>query len=112
MTEIFAVPLSPFGHFAHLYLPGYQPGKKARSSGVHHPLCGSQNAPIDIDQVVPLALALQNWSNPDKATELRGPMAWEWCRSCVGHAAAVAGLQRSVLHQVTAATYRPVGELT
>lgn len=97
MTEIFAVPLSPFGHFAHLYASGYQPGKKRRSSGMHHPLCGSQNAPITIDDVTPLSQALRTWPNPDVGTPLRGPVSWEWCRPCIGHAVALAGIQREVL---------------
>lgn len=106
MTEIFAVRPTPLGTTAHLYVPGYQPGKKARSSGDRSPLCGSQSLSVVRGDVVLLAEALQSWPNPDRVTELRGPVAWEWCKACIGHAVALAGQQRSVLHQVVTATLR------
>ncbi len=110
MTDIFAVRPGPLGATAHLYVPGYQPGRKRRRPGNRSPLCGSQNATVNPADAVPLGQALQNWRNPDQSTELRQPMEWEWCKACIGHAVALAGLQRSVLVQVAAATYRPFGE--
>lgn len=107
--EIFAARPSALGHTAHLHVPGYQPGKKTRPSADRSPLCGSSYS-VNPDDVVLLSLALQNWPNPVERTELREPFVWSWCKSCIGHAVALAGQQRSVLHQVVAATFRPLEE--
>jgi len=100
--EIFAARPSALGATAHLYVPDYQPGKKKRSGGPS-PLCGSQSFAVYQGDVVPLSEALRDWPTPDPSTVVRGTLAWEWCKPCLGHAVAVTGQQRPVLHLVVAA---------
>lgn len=99
MTEIFAVPPSPLGATAHLYMPGYQPGKKRRPAADRAPMCGSSYS-VNPNQVTLLAAALQDWPNPDGGADLRGPFAWSWCKPCIGHVVTVYGMQLEVMTAV------------
>ena len=98
MTEIFAVKPN-LGSVVHLSSPGYEPGKKTRSIRESCTLC---NTGVARAEKVPLAEAL-TWPNPAPASLLVPARAWSWCRVCVGHAVAMAGLSAEVLTQVVRA---------
>jgi hypothetical protein len=80
----------------HLHLPGYQPGKKARSMG-NAPLCGGfVHMPADTD-TSPLAEAL-SW--PQK--ERRGSPAMTWCPKCIGHLTVIMGAEDIMVRRAIA----------
>lgn len=98
MNEIMAVKPNG-GTVVHLAQVGYQPGKKRRSIRDDGSLC---NVLVSRQDRVPLADALR-WPNPDDGSAVRPGLPWSWCRSCIGHAAAIAGLSSAVLSQVASA---------
>jgi hypothetical protein len=98
MNEIMAVKPNG-GTVVHLAQLGYQPGKKRRSIRDDCSLC---NVGVPRQERVPLSEALR-WPNPDNGSAIRPGLPWSWCRPCIGHAAAIAGLGSAVLVQVAAA---------
>lgn len=90
--EIFAVKPN-LGSVVHLSSPGYEPGKKTRSIRDSATLC---NTGVARAEKVPLAEALE-WPNPAPAALLQPARSWTWCRVCIGHATAMAGLSTEVL---------------
>lgn len=98
MREIFVAIPDGHGLILHLHSPGYQPGGKARSTGDSAALCnysvfGSQRRNL----LVPLAEGLNL-----KPTGTDPRPAWTWCRSCIGHAVSIAGLDAPVLAMIAA----------
>lgn len=95
MIELYACKPGPSGHTVHLQSPDYRPGKKSRSICDSASLCGV----LVTGDREPLPEALK-WPSPAPATLLAPAREWAWCKPCVGHAAAMAGLCRQVLESV------------
>lgn len=89
------VALPRGGRILHLRKPGYRPGAKARSIP---DVCALCNVSTQGCRLVPLREALGMM--PSWAELCPG---WSWCRSCVGHAVAIAGLPTEVLTWIVTA---------
>jgi hypothetical protein len=107
MTEPFTEPLkfeaiAPawLGSKIHIFLEGYQPGKKTRTLSFQ-PMCGQFTS--SRARRVPLAQALQ-W--PDRVFDEDDPRKTRtWCAACVGHAAGAAGLLPDFVEQIALGTH-------
>ena len=88
-AEIFVAVPRGHGLILHLQSPGYRPGPRQRSIGDSAALCGYS---VSRDPLVPLREGLHL-----KPTGTDPRPAWQWCRVCVGHAVALAGLDQHVL---------------
>lgn len=97
MTEILAVAPQA-GAVIHLHVAGYRPGKKPRS--VERVGLCNINLHMTDQNTAPLAEAL-SW--PDKTCGCWTP-GWRWCRTCLGHAATLAGIVDHVLYLIVRAT--------
>lgn len=102
VTLIEAIPPSLLGSKIHLFHEGYQPGLKTRSTPDRN-LCGQFTHRAQWERRIPLAEAVAAGWGTDEFTPATPDYVhvwktWQWCRACLGHAIAVAGL----LHQVTA----------
>jgi hypothetical protein len=87
----------------HLYVPGYQPGKKARRPP-EVSMCNGTTSVNEVD-LVPLADALR-WADPHEACEHCDAHQpdWHWCHVCLGHAAAASGLSTVVIRAIVEAS--------
>ncbi|HYS41151.1 MAG TPA: hypothetical protein VEO01_36515 [Pseudonocardiaceae bacterium] len=99
MKPIFVAIPRGHGLILHLHSPGYRPGPKPRGIGDSAALC---NYSIHGDPLVPLRDGLHL-----KPTGTDPRPAWRWCRSCIGHAVAIAGLDQEVLTWIATGTEKP-----
>lgn len=98
-AEIFVAVPRGHGLILHLHSPGYQPGAKPRPTTYAHALC---NISVHRDPLVPLPDGLNL-----KPTGTDPRPAWRWCRVCVGHAVAIAGLDHQVLTWIATGREEP-----
>jgi hypothetical protein len=103
-TTLAISAVRPSGNSAaiHLYVPGYQPGKKPRRPA-EVPMCNG-TCSVRPEDLVPLAEAL-SWTDPhgpcDHCSARRAD--WHWCHVCLGHAVAAAGLSSLVVRAIVEA---------
>ncbi|NUR80771.1 MAG: hypothetical protein HOQ21_10045 [Dermatophilaceae bacterium] len=96
--EILAVPPVRWGELIHLHSPGYKPSQRHRFWD-NAALCNSSiTYQLRNALTAPLADALK-WLQREPTVEDPRP-AWRLCRSCLGHAAEIAGLGEALIRQI------------
>lgn len=105
MTEIFAVRPSGTQTKIHLYIEGFQTGRRPRRPP-DVGLCNGTGSVLRNERV-PLGDALE-WTKPHGPCDhCHSPRPdWQWCHVCLGRAIGVAGLADELVKMIASRTER------